>query len=230
MMIILPLVYLMFSAPQTANCTSSESSVYPGDTMTLHCDCPNGTTWSAREGGSIIGNGDTVTFDTTGLGFGPFKVFASCVGSDQSTTLALGIKSPAAPPPPAPTARSLCTIAFERDLRRPSRIDNEARACLDDVILNLKQSSDSSLVAVGHSLASEPAAAQRAAQRAVDTKDYIVRAGGIDPSRIRVVVGSLDSKTVEQLLVPSGARPDIEHTRPIDETKVIPIARYRRDY
>jgi hypothetical protein len=227
-MIIWPLVYLMFSVPQTANCTSSQSSVYPGDTMTLHCDCPNGTTWSPREVGSIIGSGNTVTFDTTGIGFGPFKVFASCVGSTQSTTLALGIKYPAAPP--APTVSQLCMITFDRDLRRPSRIDNEARACLDDVILTLKRSSDSRLFVVGHALSSEPAAAQRAAQRAVDAKDYLVRAGGIDASRILVFVGSLNSKEVEQLLAPSGANPAIQNTQPIDETRVKPIARYRRDY
>jgi hypothetical protein len=223
-----PLSYLMFSAPQIANCTSDQSSVYPGNTMTLHCDCPGGTAWSVQQGGSIIGSGNTVTLDTTGLGFGPFKVLASCAGSDHPTTLALGIKYP--PAPPAPTVSNLCSIAFERDKRRPTRVDNEARACLDDAILNLRRSSDSNLFVVGHALASEPTAALRAAQRAVNTKDYLVRAGRIDPSRIRVVVGSLDSKTAEQLLVPSGGTPFIENSKAIDEKRVKPIARYRRDY
>ena len=59
----------------------------------------------------------------------------------------------------------------------------------------------------------------------MNTKDYLVRAGGIEPSRIRVVVGSLDSKKVEQLLIPLGARREIEHEQPIDEKKVKPIAR-----
>jgi hypothetical protein len=226
-MFIWPLVYLMFGAPQTAKCTSDQSSVYPGDTITLHCDCPGEIAWSPQ-GGTIIGSGNTVTLDTSGLGFGPFKVLASCLGSDLPTTLTLGIKSP--PAPPAPTRSNLCSIAFERDRRRPTRVDNEARACLDDVILTLKRSTDSTLIVVGHALSSDPKAALKAAQRAVNTKDYLVRDGGISATRIRVVVGSLDSNTVEQLLVPSGAVPDLENSKPVDEKKVKPIARYRRDY
>lgn len=226
-MFIWSLVYLMFSAPQTANCTSDQSSVYPGDTITLHCDCPGGIVWSPQ-GGTVIGSGNTVTLDTSGIGFGPFKVLASCLGSDHPTTLALGIKYP--PAPPAPSNSNLCSIAFERDKRRPTRVDNEARACLDDAILTLKRSTDSTLIVVGHALSSEPKAALKAAQRAVNTKDYLVRDGGISASRIRVVVGSLDSNSVEQLLVPSGAVPDLEKSKPVDEKKVKPIARYRRDY
>jgi hypothetical protein len=44
-----------------------------------------------------------------------------------------------------------------------------------------------------------------AAQRAVNTKDYLVTEKGIDASRITVYTGSGDSKKVEDYLVPSGA-------------------------
>ena len=32
--------------------------------------------------------------------------------------------------------QTLCSINFDRDKRRPARVDNEAKACLDDVALN----------------------------------------------------------------------------------------------
>ena len=66
-----------------------------------------------------------------------------------------------------------------------------------------------------------------AAQRAVNTKDYLVTEQGIDASRISVVTGSGDGQTVENYLVPSGATfsNDVTGTTPVDETAVKPQVR-----
>ena len=58
----------------------------------------------------------------------------------------------------APEASSLCSISFERDAKRPQRVDNEAKACLDDITLTLQRSSDAKLVLVGNEDAKEKAA------------------------------------------------------------------------
>jgi len=44
-----------------------------------------------------------------------------------------------------------------------------------------------------------------AAQRGVNTKDYLVTEKGIDASRITVATGTTDGLTVEDYLVPAGA-------------------------
>jgi hypothetical protein len=124
--------------------------------------------------------------------------------------------------PPVPHTQALCSITFEKDKKRPTRVDNEAKACLDEVALDLQKQSDAKAVVVGNADAKEKAktakeeaaAAKRkhpkpvedlAVQRAVNTKDYLVTEKGIDASRISVATGTTDGQKVEDYLVPSGA-------------------------
>jgi hypothetical protein len=66
-----------------------------------------------------------------------------------------------------------------------------------------------------------------AAQRGVNTKDYLVTEQGIDASRISVATGTTDGQTVENYLVPAGATfgNDVSGTTPVDETGVKPQER-----
>jgi outer membrane protein OmpA-like peptidoglycan-associated protein len=145
--------------------------------------------------------------------------------------------------PPAPKTQALCTISFSTDKKRPMRVDNEAKACLDQVALDLKQQADAKAVVVGEADADENAKMAKqqayaakhkhamvdmfAAQRAVNAKDYLVTEQGIDASRISVATGAADGQTVENYLVPSGATfaSDVTGTTPVDETTVKPQAR-----
>jgi hypothetical protein len=66
-----------------------------------------------------------------------------------------------------------------------------------------------------------------AAERAVNTKEYLVTEKGIDPSRVTVATGTTDGQTVEDYLVPAGASfsVDVMGTTPVDETVVKPVVR-----
>jgi len=66
-----------------------------------------------------------------------------------------------------------------------------------------------------------------AAQRAVNTKEYLVTDKGIDASRVVVLTGGTDGQTVEDYLVPSGATftNDVQGTTPVDESAVKPQVR-----
>jgi hypothetical protein len=149
----------------------------------------------------------------------------------------LTIEAP--PPPPQPHAQALCSINFINDKKRPTRVDNEAKACLDEVALDLQKQTDAWTVVVGESTAAEKAAQAKAeqinshrthpkevenaaAQRAVNTKEYLVTDKGIDPSRVAVATGSGDDQKVENYLVPAGAKfsSDVPGTSPVDESKV----------
>ena len=52
-------------------------------------------------------------------------------------------------PPPAPQTVKECSISFARDRKRPNRVDNEAKACLDDLALALNRQADAKLVVTG---------------------------------------------------------------------------------
>ncbi len=122
-------------------------------------------------------------------------------------------------------------------------MDNEAKACLDQVALDLKQQADAKAVIVGEQDAEEAAKEAKqqkfamhhkhakvdmyAAQRAVNAKDYLVTEQGIDASRISVATGTTEGQTAEDYLVPAGANfsTDVPGTTPVDETAVKAQAR-----
>jgi hypothetical protein len=116
-------------------------------------------------------------------------------------------------------------------------VDNEAKACLDQVTDALKNDPSAKVVVVGESTAKEKelpkkhrhakAPADFAGERAVNTKDYLVTEKGIDASRVSVATGTTDGQKVEDYLVPSGATfaNDVPGTTAVDETAVKPEAR-----
>ncbi len=233
--------------PPTISCSASPSTVAPGDSATITAtgvspqNRPLTYSYSASAG-SVSGNGPSATLSTAGAAPGTITVTCNVVddkGQTASSTTTVTVNAP--PPPPAPTTSALCSASFERDTKRPARVDNEAKACLDDVALKLQSASDAKLAVVGNSTSDEKAPPKKgrkktvdpAAARAVNTKDYLVTEKGIDASRISVYTGSDDAKTVTTTLVPAGATLSTTGLTPVDESAVkavprTPPARKRR--
>jgi outer membrane protein OmpA-like peptidoglycan-associated protein len=93
-------------------------------------------------------------------------------GQTASGTTAVTVAVPVAAP--KPVTSDLCSIHFDRDIRRPSRVDNEGKACLDEIALNLQRDSDAKLAIVGNAATGEKGGNKLAADRAVNTKAYLV--------------------------------------------------------
>jgi uroporphyrinogen-III synthase len=117
-------------------------------------------------------------------------------------------------------------------------VDNEAKACLDQVTDALKNDPTATVVVVGESTAKEKTPKKGkhvkgpedfAAERAVNTKDYLVNEeqSGIDASRIIVRTGTGDSKSVEDYLVPAGATfdNDVQGTTAVDTGAIKTVTR-----
>jgi outer membrane protein OmpA-like peptidoglycan-associated protein len=104
-----------------------------------------------------------------------------------------------------PQTSELCLVHFDRDVRRPSRVDNEAKACLDEIALNLQRNSDAQLAIVGNAASGERDGKKLANERAANSKAYLVSEKGIDSTRITVYSGSQDGKIVSATLIPAGA-------------------------
>ncbi len=212
--------------PPTVSCSANPSSVNPGDSSTITANGvspqnrPLTYSYSATAG-SITGNTSTATLSTAGAAPGTITVTCNVVddkGQTASQTTTVTVNAPA--PPPAPSTSNLCSINFDRDKRRPTRVDNEAKACLDDISLNLQRSSDAKLAVVGNAAGGERMGNKLAAERAVNTKDYLVKEKGIDASRVAVYTGTQDGKTVTTTLIPAGATLDSTGITAVDESAV----------
>ena len=114
-----------------------------------------------------------------------------------------------------PEALKLCTIHFDRDKRRPVRVNNESKACLDDIALTMGQQSGAKLEIIGD--ASEDEKPEAAAERALNEREYLTKAKGVDISRIEVRVGEVSTRKARNILVPAGAVFDEANTQSIPE-------------
>ena len=237
--------------PPTISCSARPTTLLPGDTSTITAvgvspqNRPLTYSYSATAG-TITGTGTTAAFSSTGAPTGTVGI--TCNVSDDKSQMATANTSLTITAPyvkPVPRTQALCSISFTKNEKMPTRVDNEAKSCLDTVTEALKSDSTATLVVVGESTemekaktAKEEAGAKKnkhlvveefAAQRAVNTKAYLVteEQSGIDASRVSVRVGATDGKTVEDYLVPSGATfdSDVPGTVAVDETAVKPIAR-----
>lgn len=226
--------------PPTISCSASPSTLNAGDSATI---TSNGVSPQNRpltysysaSAGSVSGNGATSTLSTTGAAPGS-TITVTCnvvddKGQSASATTTVRLNQP--PPVAAPTTSSLCSLNFERDTKRPTRVDNEAKACLDDVALSLQRDSAAKLAVVGNSTAAEKAPPKNkkakvidyAGERAVNAKDYLVTEKGIDASRISAYSGTTDGETVTTTLIPSGATLSTSGITPVDESTVKAVPR-----
>jgi hypothetical protein len=219
--------------PPTVTCSANPTTVKPGDTSTITAagvspqNRPLTYSYSATAG-QISGTTSTATLATQGAATGPITVTCTVTDDKNQTATATTTVTVEAPVvPPAPKTEKLCSIAFGRDKKRPARVDNEAKACLDDVTLNAQRTADAKLVVVGEAGADEKHADKLAAQRGVNTKAYLVEEKGIDASRISVRTGPTGTAQVETYLVPTGANydTDVTGTTAVDESTVKAQAR-----
>jgi hypothetical protein len=97
-------------------------------------------------------------------------------------------------------------------------VNNEGKACLDEIALNLNSSSDAKLALVGNAPSEGKESTKLAAQRAANSRAYLVTEKGIDPARIAIYTRTQDGKTVSSTLIPAGATLDNAGDTPVDES------------
>jgi hypothetical protein len=210
--------------PPTISCSANPSTVQSGQpsTITSTAASPDNRplTYSfTTTGGRLTSDGPIATLDTTGAGAGPISINCMVVddrGLSANAMTSVNVEVPAAPP----QASKCGSIEFSRDTRRPWRVDNEAKAILDDCALRLQREPDSKAVIVGNFGADEKNGEMLAQRRAVNTKAYLTMEKGIDPARIELRTGTAGTQTVEIWIVPNGATFDQAGTQTFDETMV----------
>ncbi len=213
--------------PPTVACSVNPNTIQPGgvSTITASGRSPQNRPLNYSYGtsaGQITGTGQTATLTAADVPPGTVNVTCNVVddtGKSASATATVAVVAPPpAPVPPAPAAQKMCSISFERDRKRPVRVDNEAKGCLDDIALALNRQSDAVLVVVGkHDPLEKPEAA---AERTLNVRQYLTDEKGIDASRILVRTGETTGRTVDNVLVPPGATWDTGGTTSFDPARV----------
>jgi hypothetical protein len=196
--------------PPTISCTASPATVGTGEPSTITAAglSPQNRTLTysyTTSSGQISGTGTTATLTTAGLAPGSIEVTCA-VTDDQGKTATSQTSVSILPPPPVPVVvapRDLCSVDFTRDKKRPRRVDNEAKACLDDVALTMNRESDARLVLVGTQSEGEPDGT--AATRSFNVKAYLTEEKGIEPNRIELRTGTAPGDSVNSVLLPPGA-------------------------
>lgn len=211
--------------PPTLTCAANPSTATAGTDIDIST---TGTSPQNRpltysytaSAGQITATGPTARLSTAGLGATTITITCNVVDdlgqtAQANTQVALTV-------PPTPTVaetQDLCHISFERDHRRPVRVDNEAKGCLDDIALTMQQQSEAKLVMVGNSSANEHPEA--GAERALNARQYLVQEKGIDSSRIEVRAGSMPGRFVSNTLVPPGAHFNGVGSHTFDEGSIV---------
>jgi hypothetical protein len=209
--------------PPTLSCSANPTTVRSGDPSTITCrgNSPDNRplTYSCNAtGGRITGSGPTFTLDTAGASAGPITVNCTTTddrGLNASSSATVNVEVP----PPPPQASKIGEIAFPNKLK-PWRVDNTAKAILDDVALRLQREPDAKAVVVGYFDPAEKGGNKLAQQRAVNTKAYLTDEKGIDASRVEVRTGTAGGNRAEIYLVPAGATFNVEGTQTFDESTV----------
>jgi hypothetical protein len=211
--------------PPTITCSANPSTAVSGTDIAISTSATSPQnrplTYSyTATAGVIASSGPTAILTTAGLAPGTITVTCNTVddlGQTAKATTDVIITAPVIAP--VPPTQDLCSLSFARDKRRPVRVDNEAKGCLDDIALTLKQQADAHLIMVGSSDTTEKPDA--AAERAMNARQYLVQEKGIDPSRIELRTGATSGKTVTDTLVPPGAVFKNDDTRTFDEKTII---------
>jgi hypothetical protein len=188
----------------TCDISANPQSVNEGDRITLHVNATGADsasfTWSVSGGGTLSSTtGADVTLDTTGLnipqaatgqpantvtitvtvnvGTSRTRCDQPCPGGSCSTTLTVTGGVNKVIPPISPCG----PIFFPYN---SARINNEHKACLDEIALRMQQDPRAALLVDGHRDSSERVGISLT--RANNARDYLVNEKGVDSARITV--------------------------------------------
>jgi len=225
--------------PPTLAVSANPSSLTCGGTSMITADgsSPDNRplTYSCTStAGSLSGSGMHYTLDTTGVPESTMTVNCTVTDDRNLSASASTEVSCTVPPPavkaeaPVPQASEFGSTECTRDMKRPTRVCNDAKAELDRYADALAAAPDAKGVVVGDATAKEAESKKgkdSAALRAVNTKEYLTKEKGIDAARIEARTGSGDDQKVDLWIVPAGATFSAEGTTVVDETTVKAIPR-----
>lgn len=215
--------------PPTANCSASPSAIAINQTATVNITAsspesrPLTYTWSST-GGQLSGSGTSATVTATNVDAGNTITVTGTATDDHNLSTSCTASVTVPPVQKVAEVEDWGECTFEKDPKRPWRVDNDCKDVLDKLALRVQQMPNGKVAIVGYTDQEEVVnAEQLGAQRAVNIKYYMTTdelGPKVDPTRLEPRKGGTKGKAAHFYFVPQGATFTQEESVTVDESAV----------
>ena len=215
--------------PPTANCSATPSSIAinQGATITISASSPENRpltySWTST-GGQLSGSGTSATLTARDSDAGSTITVTGTATDDHNLSSSCTASVSVPPVQKAAEVEDWGECTFEKDPKRPWRVDNDCKDVLDKLALRIQQMPNGRVAIVGFTDQKEVVNEETlGAQRAVNVKYYLTTdelGPKVDPSRIEPRKGGTKGKAAHFYFVPQGATFTQEESVPVDESAV----------
>jgi hypothetical protein len=222
--------------PPVVSCSANPTTIAIGEssTITMTASDPQGWpltySWSAT-GGQLSGSGTSARLTATNADAGN-TITVTGTATDERANLSASCTASVTVPPVVKCVNiedwGECT--FEKNPKKPWRVDNDCKDTLDKLALRLQQMPNGKLDIVGYTDEKEVVKEQTlGSQRAVNVKYYLTTDGPtkVDAGRIQPRQGGTKGKATHFYFVPEGnlCGGQLEEGTVVDESQVQPQSR-----
>jgi hypothetical protein len=222
--------------PPSVSCSANPTTIAIGQpaTVTMTATDPQGWpmtySWSAT-GGQVSGSGTSATVTATNSDAGN-TITITGTATDARANLSASCTASVNVPPVVKCVNiedwGECT--FEKNPKKPWRVDNDCKDVLDKLSLRLQQMPNGKLNVVGYTDQVDEVNEQTlGAQRSVNVKYYLVTDGPnkVDAGRVQPRQGGTKGKATHFYFVPEGnlCGGQLEEGTTVDESQVQPQSR-----
>lgn len=215
--------------PPTASCSASPSAIAVNQSATINITAsspenrPLTYSWTST-GGQLSSSGTSATLVATNTDAGNTITITGSAIDDHnlSTSCTASVTVPAVQKVVEVEDWGECT--FEKDPKRPWRVDNDCKDVLDKLALRVQQMPNGRVAIVGYTDQTEVANEETlGSRRAVNIKYYMTTdelGPKVDPTRLEPRKGGPKGKAAHFYFIPQGANFTQEDSVTIDESAV----------
>src|SRR5271157_2225635 len=227
--------------PPVVSCSANPTTIAIGEpaTITMTATDPQGWpmtySWSST-GGQLSGSGTTATLTATNADAGNTITVTGTATTDRPGGNPATLSSSCTAQVTVPPIQKCVNIedwgecTFEKNPKKPWRVDNDCKDTLDKLSLRLQQMPNGKLDIVGYTDEKEVVKEQTlGSQRSVNVKYYLTTDGPnkVDAGRVQPRQGGTKGKATHFYFVPEGnlCGGQLEEGTTVDETQVQPQSR-----
>ncbi len=215
--------------PPTVSCSASPNAIAINQSAMVSITAsspesrPMTYAWTSN-GGQLSGNGTSATLVATNADAGNTITVTGTATDDHglSSSCTANVTVPAVQTVPQVEDWGECT--FEKNPKKPWRVDNDCKDVLDKLALRVQQMPNGKVAIVGFTDKEEVIKSEDlGAQRAVNVKYYLTTdelGPKLDPTRLEPRKGGTKGKAAHFYFVPQGATFTQEESVTVDETAV----------
>ena len=215
--------------PPTASCSASSRAIAVNQSATVSITAtspesrPLTYAWTST-GGQLSGTGTSATLTATNADAGNTITVTGTATDDHNLSTSCTASVTVPPVQKVSEIEDWGECTFEKNPKKPWRVDNDCKDVLDKLALRVQQMPNGKVAIVGYTDQEEVVNAdQLGAQRAVNIKYYLTTdeiGPKLDPTRLEPRKGGAKGKTAHFYFVPQGVTYSAEESVTVDESVV----------